>query len=275
MRDRLAVLGLVLVTVLVLMAVFAPLLAPYPDQGAGTADVAARNLPPGWAHWLGTDTVGRDVLSRILYGSRPALLTSLAVVVLAVAIGVPLGLVAGFRGGRLDELIMRVADMFLAFPPLLLAMVIVALLGPSLLHASIALVISWWPWYTRLVRGVAQSLRERPFVEGARTLGLRDATIMWRHILPNCASPILVQATVDIGTVILSAGSLAFIGLGAQPPTADWGLMVAEGRSAIFTQWWLSAAPGAAIFLAVLGFNLLGDALRDALDPREAVHAGR
>lgn len=275
MRDKLAVLGLVLVTVLVLMAVFAPLLAPYPDQGAGTADVAARNLPPGWAHWLGTDTVGRDVLSRILYGSRPALLTSLAVVTLAVAIGVPLGLVAGFRGGKLDELIMRVADMFLAFPPLLLAMVIVALLGPSLLHASIALVISWWPWYTRLVRGVAQSLRERPFVEGARTLGLRDITIMWRHILPNCASPILVQATVDIGTVILSAGSLAFIGLGAQPPAADWGLMVAEGRSAIFTQWWLSAAPGAAIFLAVLGFNLLGDALRDALDPREAVHAGR
>jgi peptide/nickel transport system permease protein len=267
-RDRLALLGLVLVVLLVLTALFAPWLAPYPEQGAGVADVAARNLPPSAAHWLGTDQLGRDILSRIIMGARPALLTPLAVVSLAVLIGVPLGLIAGYRGGRLDELIMRVADMFLAFPPLLLAMVIVALLGPSLLNAAIALAVSWWPWYARLVRGLTASLREQPFVEGARTLGLRDVTVLTRHVLPNAAAPVIVQASVDIGTVILAAGSLAFLGLGAQPPAPDWGLMVADGRTYVLSQWWLSAFPGAAIFLAVLGFNLLGDALRDVLDPR-------
>ncbi|GII97362.1 ABC transporter permease [Sinosporangium siamense] len=269
LRDGPAVLGFALVALLVLVAAFAPLLAPFPEQGAGAASVADRNLAPSLTHWFGTDAMGRDILSRIVYGARPALLVSMAVVGLAVLVGVPLGLIAGFRGGRLDEAIMRVADMFLAFPPLLLAMVVVSLLGPSLWNAAIALVVSWWPWYARLVRGLALSLRERPFVEGARTLGLRDITIMRRHILPNCSSPILVQATTDIGTVLLAAGSLAFIGLGAQPPTPDWGLMVAEGRTYVFSHWWMSAFPGAAIFLAVLGFNLLGDALRDALDPRE------
>jgi len=267
-RDKLAVLGLLLVALLVLAALAAPLLAPYPAQGAGAAAEVKEVSGPSAAHWLGTDPYGRDLLSRILYGARPALLVPLAVVALAIGIGVPLGLVAGFRGGRLDELIMRLADMFLAFPPLLLAMVIVATLGPSLRNAAMALAISWWPWYTRLVRGITASLREWPFVEGARTLGLRDSTVMVRHILPNAASPIIVQATVDIGTVILATGALAFIGLAAQPPAADWGLMVAEGRTYVLSEWWLSAFPGAAIFLAVLGFNLLGDALRDLLDPR-------
>lgn len=267
-RDRLALLGLVLIAGLVLVAVLAPWLAPYPEQGTGVADVAHRDLPPGAGYWLGTDPLGRDILSRIIMGARPALGVPLLVVALAVAVGVPLGLIAGYRGGRLDELIMRVADMFLAFPPLLLAMVIVALLGPSLLHAAIALAISWWPWYARLVRGLTASLREQPFVEGARTLGLHDATVLTRHVLPNAAAPVIVQASVDIGTVILAVGSLAFLGLGAQPPAPDWGLMVAEGRTYVLSQWWLSAFPGVAIFLAVLGFNLLGDALRDVLDPR-------
>ncbi len=268
LRDRLALLGLFLIALLVLTALAAPLLAPYPEQGAGTADAAAHNAPPSAAHWLGTDPLGRDILSRIIYGARPALLVPLLVVSVAIAVGVPLGLLAGYRGGWLDELVMRVADMFLAFPPLLLAMVIVALLGPSLTNAALALAVSWWPWYTRLVRGVTVGLREQPFVAGARTLGLRDRTILRRHVLPNAATPILVQATVDIGTVLLAAGSLAFLGLGAQAPGADWGLMVAEGRTYVLTQWWQSAVPGFAIFLAVLGFNLLGDVLRDLLDPR-------
>lgn len=267
-RDRLALLGLVLIAGLLLVAVLAPWLAPYPEQGTGVADVGHRDLPPGAGNWLGTDPLGRDILSRIIMGARPALGVPLLVVALAVAVGVPLGLIAGYRGGRLDELIMRMADMFLAFPPLLLAMVIVALLGPSLLHAAIALAISWWPWYARLVRGLTASLREQPFVEGARTLGLRDVTVLTRHVLPNAAAPVIVQASVDIGTVILAVGSLAFLGLGAQPPAPDWGLMVAEGRTYVLSQWWLSAFPGVAIFLAVLGFNLLGDALRDVLDPR-------
>lgn len=267
-RDKLALFGMVLIGLLIVAAVAGPWLAPYPDQGAGVADVARRNLAPGGDHLLGTDPLGRDLLSRIIIGARPALVTPIVVVALAIIAGVPLGLIAGYRGGKIDELIMRLADMFLAFPPLLLAMVIVALLGPSLLHAAVALAISWWPWYARLVRGLTVTLRTRPFVEGARTLGLRDTTVAVRHVLPNAAAPIIVQASIDIGTVILAVGSLAFLGLGAQPPVPDWGLMVAEGRTYVLSQWWLSAFPGAAIFLAVLGFNLLGDALRDILDPR-------
>jgi peptide/nickel transport system permease protein len=267
-RDKLALIGIALIGLLVVAAVAGPWLAPDPEQGAGVADVAQRNLAPSSAHLLGTDPLGRDLLSRIIIGARPALLTPIVVVALAILAGVPLGLIAGYRGGKIDEVIMRLADMFLAFPPLLLAMVIVALLGPSLLHAAIALSIAWWPWYARLVRGLTATLRTSPFVEGARTLGLRDATVLIRHVLPNAAAPIIVQASVDIGTVILAVGSLAFLGLGAQPPAPDWGLMVAEGRTYVLSQWWLSGFPGAAIFLAVLGFNLLGDALRDILDPR-------
>lgn len=267
-RDRLALAGVVLIALLILAAVAGPWLAPFPEQGAGAADVAQRNLPPNQNHWLGTDQLGRDLLSRIIVGARPALLTPLMVVALAVGFGVPLGLLAGYRGGLLDQLIMRAADMFLAFPPLLLAMVIVALVGPSLGNAALALAIAWWPWYARLVRGLTVSLKTLPFVEGAKALGLRDITVLIRHVLPNAAAPIIVQASIDIGTVILAAGSLAFLGLGAAPPTPDWGLMVAEGRTYIMSQWWLSAFPGAAIFLAVLAFNLLGDALRDVLDPR-------
>ncbi|MBB4661377.1 ABC transporter permease [Conexibacter arvalis] len=269
-RDRLALVGLAIVVLLVLVAVLAPWIAPDPAQGRGAAAVAQRNLAPSLDHLLGTDPLGRDVLSRVIFGARSALGVALAVVSLAIAIGVPLGLLAGYRGGWVDEAIMRVTDTFLAFPPLLLAMVIVSLLGPSLRNAALALAISWWPWYARLVRGVAASLRERPFVEGARALGLSDAAVMRRHLLPNALGPIVVQATVDVGSVILAAASLAFLGLGAQAPAPDWGLMVFDGRAAIFDHWWYSTFAGLAIFLAVLGFNLVGDALRDALDPREA-----
>jgi peptide/nickel transport system permease protein len=185
-------------------------------------------------------------------------------------IGVPLGAFAGYRRGRVDALIMRVVDLFLAFPPLLLAMAIVAALGPGLEHAALALAISWWPWYARLARGTATSLRERSFIDAARSIGVGDLMILRRHVLPNSLTPILVQGTIDVGTVILAAGSLAFLGLGATPPTPDWGLMVAEGRTYILDPWWLSTFPGLAIFLAVLGFNLVGDLLVDLLDPRSA-----
>jgi peptide/nickel transport system permease protein len=269
-EDRLAAVGFFLVALLVFAAAFGRMVAPDPEAGRGVTDVDAIGMAPGAAHWFGTDDLGRDIFSRILFGARPALLISVLVVMLAIAIGVPIGAVAGYRGGRLDELLMRITDLFLAFPPLLLAMVIVAAMGPSLTHAGYALAIAWWPWYARIVRGVAQSLRDRPFVEAARVMGVRDSVILRRHIVRNALSPILVQATVDIGTVILAAGSLAFIGLGAQAPTADWGLMVSEGRITILTSWWISTFPGAAIFLAVLGFNLVGDALRDVLDPRTA-----
>ena len=266
--DPLALLGVTVIGLFVVLAVFGPWIAPFPLQGAGESDVAARMLGPSLAHPFGTDGLGRDMLSRVMFGARPALVVSGLVVGLAMLIGVPLGALAGYRRGRLDALIMRITDLFLAFPPLLLAMAIVAALGPGLDHAALALAISWWPWYARLARGTATSLRERSFVEAARSIGVGDMTILVRHIIPNSIAPIVVQATIDIGTVILAAGSLAFLGLGAQAPSPDWGLMVADGRTYILDQWWLSAFPGLAIFVAVLALNLVGDLLLDLLDPR-------
>jgi peptide/nickel transport system permease protein len=266
--DPLALAGVLIIGLFVVLAVFGPWIAPYPEQGAGESNVPARMLPPSLEHPFGTDGLGRDMLSRVIFGARPALVVSFLVVGLAMLVGVPLGALAGYRRGRVDALIMRVTDLFLAFPPLLLAMAIVAALGPGLDHAAMALAISWWPWYARLARGTATSLRERSFVEAARSIGVSDATILRRHIIPNSMTPILVQGTIDIGTVILAAGSLAFLGLGASPPTPDWGLMVAEGRTYILDQWWLSGFPGLAIFVVVLAFNLVGDLLLDLLDPR-------
>ncbi|MGO2110059.1 MAG: ABC transporter permease [Pseudoclavibacter sp.] len=269
LADRLAAAGAIIIVLLVLVAIFAPWLAPFPEQGRGVTEAAARNLAPSWTNLLGTDQLGRDVLSRIIMGTPPALAISLAVVVVAVIIGIPLGAIAGYRGGWLDTLLMRITEIFQAFPPLLLAMITVAILGPSLANAGLALALSWWPWYARLVRAEARSLRDRPFVEAARAAGVPAWRIVPRHILRNCMTPVLVQATIDVGSVILAAGALAFLGLGAQPPEPDWGLMVSEGRGVIFTQWWISTFPGLAIFIAVLGFNLVGDALRDLLDPRQ------
>lgn len=268
-RDPLALASIGVILLFLVIAIFAPVLAPYPEQGAGQSSPDTLFLPPSWAHLFGTDELGRDVLSRVMYGARPAFLIPLMVVTAAVAIGAPLGALAGYKGGWVDEVIMRVTDLFLAFPSLLLAMAITAALGRGLQNAAIALIISWWPWYARLVRGIAVSLRERPFVEAAQSIGVNDTRIILRHILPNCMSPILVQVTVDMGTVILVAGGLAFIGLGTQPPAADWGLMISTGRTSILNQWWISLFPAFAIFLLILAFNLLGDVLRDILDPRQ------
>ena len=269
LRDPLALFSLLIISILIILALFGPWLAPYPRQGEGKTNVPDRFLPPSEKYWLGADQLGRDILSRVIIGSRIALQAPTVVVVLAVLIGAPLGALAGYLGGWVDNLIMRVTDLFLAFPSLLLAVTIVAAVGPSLTNAMIAIAISWWPWYTRLVRGVTISLRERYFVEAARSIGVPSGTIILRHILPNCITPILVQATIDFGTVILAEGSLAFLGLGTKPPAPDWGLMVSQGRSFILDQWWISTIPGLAIFISVLAFNLLGDTLRDILDPRQ------
>jgi peptide/nickel transport system permease protein len=268
--DPLAIAALIVLGMLLLMAIVGSRLAPYPAQGEGASDVASRMLPPSGSHLFGTDQLGRDVLSRVIVGARGAVAVALLVVALAAGIGMPLGAIAGYRRGRIDGAIMRLTDLFLAFPPLLLAMAIVAALGPGLDHLALALAISWWPWYARLARGTAVSLRERPFIEAARSAGLSDRAIIMRHILPNSIAPILVQATIDIGTVILAAGSLAFLGLGVSPPTPDWGLMVSEGRTYILDQWWLSTFPGLAILVSVLAVNVIGDLLRDLLDPRKA-----
>ena len=268
-RDPLAILGSVIVLLLVVLAVLGPILAPYPGaRDMGQIDVPSAFLPPSLEHFFGTDELGRDVYSRVILGARPALVVALLVVALAMLIGVPLGAIAGYRRGRIDGLIMRITDLFLAFPPLLLAMAIVAVLGPGLEHAAIALIISWWPWYARIARAVTVSLREQPFIDAARAIGVSDLRIIGQHIVPNSLSPIVVQATVDVGTVILAAGSLAFIGLGARPPQPDWGLMVADGRTVILDQWWVATFPGLAIFATVLAFNLVGDVLLRVLDPR-------
>jgi peptide/nickel transport system permease protein len=269
LRDPLALFSVLVIALLLVLALFGPWIAPYPEQGEGRTNVPDRFLPPSGEYRLGADQLGRDVLSRVIIGTRIALQAPTIVVLLAVVVGAPLGALAGYAGGWVDNLIMRVTDLFLAFPSLLLAITIVAAVGPSLTNAMIAIAISWWPWYTRLVRGVTLSLRERYFVEAARSIGIPSRTIILRHILPNCVTPILVQATIDFGTVILAEGGLAFLGLGTQPPAPDWGLMVSQGRSYILDEWWISTFPGLAIFVSVLAFNLLGDTLRDVLDPRQ------
>ncbi len=268
-RDPLSLASTIVLVLFVLMAGFASQIAPYPDEGAGKTNVGNTMLAPSGEHLFGTDRLGRDMLSRVIIGARSALIVPIGVVAFAVLLGAPLGAIAGYKGGWIDEIIMRITDLFLAFPSLLLAMAIVSALGRGLENAAIALVISWWPWYTRLVRGVTISLRQRYFVESAQAIGVSDWVIILRHILPNTISPILVQATVDMGTVILAMGGLGFLGIGTQPPSPDWGLMVSEGRSYILEQWWISTFPGIAIFIVVLAFNLLGDTLRDIFDPRQ------
>ena len=269
LREPLSLLSTIVIVLFILLATFAYQIAPYPEEGAGKTHADNTLLPPSAEHWFGADKLGRDVLSRIIMGARPALIIPIGVVLFSVLIGAPLGALAGYKGGWLDEVIMRITDLFLAFPSLLLAMAIASALGRGLDKAAIALIVSWWPWYTRIARGVAVGLRERYFVEAAQAAGVSDAVIIFRHILPNTLSPILVQATVDMGTVILAMGGLAFLGLGTQPPSPDWGLMVSDGRGYILEQWWIATFPGIAIFIVVLAFNLLGDTLRDIFDPRQ------
>ncbi len=267
-RDPLAVISFVLILLFVLGALFAPLLTPYQRQGLGDPNILEKFRPPSLAHPLGTDNLGRDVLARILYGGRTSLSIGLLVVLIAVLIGAPLGAIAGYYGGWVDDVLMRVTDVFLAFPSLLLAMAIAGALGASFTHAMIAIALTWWPWYTRLVRAQTVSLRERYFIEAARSIGVRGPTIIARHVLPNVLTPVLVQATMDLGSAILTGAAISFIGLGVRPPTAEWGTMISTGRIYFIERPWFAGAAGAAIFLVTLGFNLLGDALRDAADPR-------
>jgi len=267
-RNPLTTFGLVIIFILMMTSFFAPLLAPYPDQGRGLSNLEERLAAPNTKHLLGTDYLGRDMLSRIIFGARVSLRAAIVVVLIVMSVGVPLGLIAGYFGGKVDEIIMRSADMILAFPSLLLAVAIIASLGPSLLNALIALCIPWWPWYTRLMRSQVISSKEMQFVESARAIGASRWRIMFRHILPNCISPIIVQATLDMGFIILALAGLGFLGLGTQPPTADWGVMVSDGREFFMKQWWISTFSGAAIFLTVLAFNLVGDGIREALDPK-------
>lgn len=258
--------ALALLLLLIVVGVLAPFVVPH-DPNA--QDIGARLQPPLTAHhWLGTDVLGRDVLSRLLVGTRVSLMVGFAAVAISVVIGVAVGLVSGFFGGLIDTVFMRVVDAWLAFPFLLMAIAIVGIMGPGLHNIVIALVITGWVVYARLVRGETLSLREREFVLSARGLGVNRAAIMVRHILPNVLAPVVVVATLELGVVIVTEASLSFLGLGADASTASWGGMLADGRAYITVAWWLATLPGLAIFGVVLAVNVLGDGLRDALDPR-------
>ena len=253
---------------LVVLAIFAPLIAPYPgDAGSATHPIDSF-LPPSWHHLFGTDLVGRDVFSRVLYGARISLTIAVVVILFSLAVGLPLGIAAGYFGGIVDNVLMRITDIFLAFPALLLALALASVLSPSVSNATLAIAVTWWPWYARLARGQAASVAGRPFIESCRALGISPFRTLLRHVLPNSLTPVVVQASLDVGGVILTAAALSFLGLGAQDPTPEWGLMVSTGQPYFTTNWWLVTFPGVAILLAALAFNLVGDGLRDRLDPR-------
>ncbi len=267
LQDSSAVLGLAIVTFAVVVAIFAEQLAPYPLD-AYESHLLQRLQPPSAAFPFGTDNLGRDIFSRVILGTQSALMIALTVVAASMLIGVPLGLVAGYLGGWLAELIMRVTDVFLAVPQLILALALAQLMSPSLKTAMIALTLTYWPFFARIVYAETRRLKASLFVEALEGLGASDLRIMFLHILPNAASPIIVRATIGMGFTILTAAVLGFLGMGATPPEPDWGLAIAESRQYLPEAWWFATFPGLAIFAAVFGFNLLGDGLRDIVDPR-------
>jgi peptide/nickel transport system permease protein len=264
LRKRMMIAGAIVVVVWVLLAALAPAISPYDPI---EQDVYHRLGAPSAAHWLGVDELGRDVLSRVLYGGRVSLPVAAAVVAVAAVFGTLFGGLAGFAGQWVDGLAMRLVDMVLAFPSLILAMAIAAALGPSIQNSMLAMLLVWWPPYARLARGQVLALRTREYVIAARGLGLPEHRILLRHVLPNAFAPLTVMMTMDFGTAIIITAALSFLGLGAVPPTPEWGSMVAEGRELI-QQWWISSFPGVAIFMVAMACNFVGDGLRDIVDPR-------
>jgi peptide/nickel transport system permease protein len=264
-KSPLTLVGIGIILCLVLTALLAPLIAPHdPFQ----LDPRNRLKPPSSEHWFGTDTAGRDMLSRVIFGTRISIRIGATVVFLAVISGCLIGLFSGYIGGKFDELVMRITDIFFSVPYLILAMAITAALGPGLLNAMLSLSIVWWPIYARLIRGQVLQIREAPYIEAARGLGASRKRIIFRHVLPNAITPVIVQASLDFGNAIMYAAALSFIGLGAQPPTPEWGAMISTARNYLQDSWWFATFPGLAILVTVIGFNLLGDGIRDLSDPR-------
>lgn len=264
-ENVLFVAGVAVFLAVVFAAIFAPWISPYDPS---KINFAHKLWAPGAEHLMGTDALGRDIFSRVVHGARTSLIIGATVLTLSMAIGIPIGLVAGYFGGRLDSFLMRIADVFLAFPPLLLPIAITAMLGAGLFNAMLALAVSWFPWYARIIRSSVIGIRQELYISAAQSMGVGHIRIMLRHALPNSWTPVIVQASMDFGYTILAAASLSFIGIGAKPPTVEWGLMVALSRSKFLDYWWTAACPGLAIFLTVLAVNLIGDGVRDILDPR-------
>jgi peptide/nickel transport system permease protein len=269
MRRKAAMVSLAVVLVAGAAAVAAPLVSPYPAQGQGMVNVKERLARPSAAHLLGTDQYGRDVLSRVVYGARVSIFGGLLVMFLSALIGVPLGLWSGYREGLPGAVISRLVELVLSFPSLLLAMAISLMVGSGTSAAVMALIIPWWPWFTRLVHGEVLSVKRMQYVEAAQMLGYSRAYIMRRHLLPNILTPVIVMMLLDLGPAIIAIGGLSFLGLGTQPPGADWGLMVTEGAQNILSEWWIAVMPGCAMFLLVSSFNLFGGALAEVLGPEQ------
>ena len=265
--NRLAMVGLGIVVLLIVVAILAPLLAPY-DPLTGGDLRTDRLLPPSWAHPMGTDDLARDIFSRVIWGTRLTLMVVVLVAVIATPIGLAVGTTAGYFGGWVDVALMRITDIFLAFPRLILALAFVSALGPGIENAIIAIAITSWPPYARLARAETLTIREADFIAAIRLQGASSARILWGHVTPLCLSSVIVRVTLDMAGIILTAAGLGFLGLGAQPPQPEWGAMIAAGRRFIIDQWWVATMPGIAIFTVSLGFNLLGDGLRDVLDPK-------
>lgn len=264
-KSKLTMIGSVIIAIFLLVAAFAPLIAPYSPTDQ---DLSVRLRGPSWQHLFGTDQFGRDIFSRVIYGSRIALWIIFLVSVISGSIGMFIGVVSGYFGKIVDDILMRITDMFLAFPSLILAMAFAAMLGPDLTNTIIAISIVSWTTYARLARAEAMKVKSQPYIEAVRATGGGNLRIMFLHVMPMCISPVFVQLTLRMGTILLTAAGLGFLGLGVQPPTPEWGAMVSAGRSFLIDQWWISTFPGIFIALVVLGFNLLGDGVRDMLDPR-------
>ncbi|WP_049694850.1 nickel transporter permease [Planococcus versutus] len=265
-RSPLTVLGLFIVLGILIAALFAPVIATHSPT---EVDLVSKLEAPSVEHFFGTDEVGRDIFSRVVYGTRISLRIGLLVVLIAFPLGTILGAIAGYMGGRIDQVIMRITDIFLSFPGIILAMSIAAALGPSIENVMLALAATWWPWYTRIVRSSVLSIKHSEFIEASRALGANPFRILFKEIIPNSIAPATIQASLDLGFVILAAAGLSFIGLGAQPPSPEWGAMLSNSREILREAWWAATFPGIAILLTVLGFNLLGDGLNDLLDPKQ------
>ncbi|WP_291258565.1 nickel transporter permease [Fusobacterium sp.] len=266
-RNKMAILGLIILIILFLLAIFADVIANY-DNVVIKQNLAQRLQGPSAAHWLGTDEFGRDIFARLVHGTRVSLQVGIVAVGISIIIGGVLGAVAGYYGGKLDNIIMRVMDIFLAVPSILLAIAIVSALGPSILNLMLAISISSVPSYARIVRASVLSIRDQEFIEAAKAIGASNTRIIFRHIIPNSLAPVIVQATLGVASAILSTAGLSFIGLGIQPPAPEWGSMLSGGRQYLRYAWWVTTFPGVAIMITILSLNLLGDGLRDALDPR-------
>jgi peptide/nickel transport system permease protein len=265
LRSPAAVIGAMFLLLCVLVAVFAPWLAP---KDPLQQDIAMRLRPPGAGHWLGTDALGRDILSRLIYGARPTLGISALVIAAAAPVGLLIGMVAGYAGGWVERVLMRFTDVVLAFPQLVLALAFAGLLGAGAFNGALAVALTIWPSYARQARAETLSIRDSDYLAAARMLGIRGGRLLWGHVLPMCLPFVYVRLALDMAATILTLSSLGFLGLGVQPPTPEWGAMIADGSKVIFDQWWVAAAPGAAILLVCIAFNLLADGLRDLGDPR-------